>query len=63
MDFYSASSLKQQKINFAPTRTHYPDSEPTSVCAYSLMQYAERRNIKNNLSYTCFIWAGKVVRV
>ena len=32
LDFYSASSLKQQSVDrhVAPTRTHYPDSEPTS---------------------------------
>jgi hypothetical protein len=32
LDFYSASSLKQQSVDrhVAPTRTHYPDFEPTS---------------------------------
>ena len=32
LDFYSASSLKQQSVDrhVAPTRTHYSDSEPTS---------------------------------
>ena len=39
-DFYSASSLKQQSAggHVAPlTRTNYSDSEPSSLCYYSLM--------------------------
>ena len=32
LDFYKASSLKQQSI-----QTYYPNSEPTSLCPYSLM--------------------------
>jgi hypothetical protein len=37
LDFYSASSLKQQSADrhVTPTRTHYPDSEPTSLCYFS----------------------------
>ena len=38
LDFYSASLLKQQSAgrHVAPRR-HYPDSEPTSLCSFSLM--------------------------
>jgi spore coat polysaccharide biosynthesis protein SpsF (cytidylyltransferase family) len=41
LDFYSASSLKQQSADrhVAPF-THYSDSEPTSLCSYSLMLLA-----------------------
>jgi hypothetical protein len=35
LDFYSASSLKQQSTD-SPSRTHYPDYEPTSLCSFSL---------------------------
>jgi hypothetical protein len=35
LDFYSASSLKQQSAGLS-TGTHYPDSEPTSFSSYSL---------------------------
>jgi hypothetical protein len=41
--FYSASSLKQQCRS---TRTHYPDSEPTSLCSFSLMLHAYQRSNK-----------------
>ena len=39
LDFYNASSLKQQSMDrhVAPTRTHYSDSEPISLCSYSLL--------------------------
>jgi hypothetical protein len=40
LDLYSASSLKQQSVDrhaCHPTLTHYPDSEPTSLCSFSLM--------------------------
>ena len=36
LDFYSASSRKQQSTACRFTRTYYPDSEPPSLCAYSL---------------------------
>jgi hypothetical protein len=41
MDFYSANSLKQQSTSrhVAPLR-HYPDSEPNSLCSFSLMMCA-----------------------
>jgi hypothetical protein len=29
-----------------PIQTHYPDSEPTSLCSYSLMLLAQRRSSK-----------------
>ena len=35
------------------TRTHYPDSEPTSLCTYSLMLHVWRRSNK----YPCYnLW-------
>jgi hypothetical protein len=42
LDFSSASSLTQQSsgkqfLTCRFTRTHYPDSEPTSLCSFSLM--------------------------
>ena len=42
MDFYSASSLKQQSAgrHVAPLGTHFPDSEPTSICSFSLMLHS-----------------------
>ena len=41
MDFYSAGSLKQQSVETCrPTRTHYTDSEPPSLCSFSLMLHA-----------------------
>jgi hypothetical protein len=42
LDFYSASSLKQQFAgkHATPLGTHYSDSEPTSLCSYSLMLHA-----------------------
>jgi hypothetical protein len=33
---FSVSSLKQQSMDRHATRTHYPVSEPTSLCSYSL---------------------------
>ena len=41
LDFYSASSLKQQSVDrHGPTRTHYPDFEATSLCSFSFMLHA-----------------------
>jgi hypothetical protein len=40
LDFYSASSLKQQsddRQTCRSTRTHCPDSEPTCICSYSFV--------------------------
>jgi hypothetical protein len=39
LDFYSASSLKQQSSgrHVAPLWEHYSDSGPNSFCSYSLM--------------------------
>ena len=36
--FYSASSLKKLFVDrhVTPTRTHYPDFEPISLCSFSL---------------------------
>ena len=39
LDIYSASSLKQQSAGRS-TRTHYSDSEPTSLCSYFWVLYA-----------------------
>ena len=40
LDFYSASSLKQQSVSRQQsTWTHYPDSELISLWSFSLMQY------------------------
>jgi len=37
LNFYSASPLKQQFAGRRrSTRIHYPDSEPTRLCSYSL---------------------------
>jgi hypothetical protein len=38
-DFDSASLLKQQSTgrHIAPLHKHYPDSEPTSLCSFSLV--------------------------
>ena len=41
LDFYSARSLKQQCLS---TRTHYPDSEQTNICSFSVMPHAYRRS-------------------
>jgi len=35
LDFYCASSQKQQSSGRHFTCTHYPDSEPSSLCASS----------------------------
>ena len=50
IDFYSASSPKQVRgqTTFA-TQTHYPDSEPTSLCSFRLMLCAQRRS--NNYQF------------
>jgi len=40
LDFSSASSLKQ----VCPTWTHYPDSDPTSICSFSLKLSGEATN-------------------
>jgi len=36
LDFYNSSSLKQQSAD-THVAPHYSDSEPTSLCSYSLM--------------------------
>jgi len=39
--------------NVAPNQTHYPDSEPTILCSFSLMLCAKRRS----RNYQCFsLW-------
>ena len=39
--------LKQQSTGRRrSTRTHFPDSEPTSLCSYSLMLHAKQRDSK-----------------
>ena len=46
---YSASSLKQQSVGryiCRFTRTHYSDSDPTSLCSFSFMLRAMRRSNK-----------------
>ena len=53
LDFFSASSLKQvcgQTCH--PNQTHYPDSEPTSLCSFSLMLRVQRRS--KNVNFTVF---------
>jgi hypothetical protein len=42
LDLYSASPNETTMYGktCTSTRTHYPDSEPTSLCSYSLMQRA-----------------------
>ena len=42
LDLYSARSLKQQTTGrqVAPLLTHYYESEPTSLCSYSLKMCA-----------------------
>ena len=46
----TASSLKQQsgdrRQTCYPTRTHYNDCEPTSLCSFSLMLCAQQRSNK-----------------
>ena len=46
LDLYSASPNETTMYGktCTSTRTHYPDSEPTSLCSYSLMQRAQRRS-------------------
>ena len=46
MDFYSAISLKQQSVDRHVTPLNYPDSDPTSLCSFSLMLHALRRSNK-----------------
>jgi len=47
LDFYSASSLKQQSADrHVSSLGHYLDSEPTSICSFSLMLRAKRRSNK-----------------
>ena len=54
LDFYSASSLKQKSVyrHVAPTRRYYPDSEPTSICSFSLMMCDQRGSNK----YQCIVF-------
>jgi hypothetical protein len=42
LEVFSASSLKQQRVDMRrrSTRTHYPDSHSTSLCSWSLMLHA-----------------------
>ena len=49
LDFYIATSLKQQFINSSPPPTHYPASEPISLWFFSLMLHAWQRNNKYQL--------------
>ena len=48
LDFHSAHSLKQQFLgkHVTPLKTHYTDSEPTSLCSYSYMLHAKHRTNK-----------------
>jgi hypothetical protein len=50
-DYYSASSLKQQSCS--SIRTHYSDSEPTSLCSYSLILHVLVE--KQNYPFNC-LW-------
>jgi hypothetical protein len=42
-----ANSLKQQSA-YSPTRTHYPDSEPASLCSFSLMLVLSKEATNTN---------------
>jgi hypothetical protein len=47
MDFYSASSVKQQSMGrHCSTWTYYSNSEATSLCSYLIMLFTEWRNSK-----------------
>ena len=38
--------LNSLHIDMSPTRTHYPDSEPTCLCSFSLMLHVKWRSNK-----------------
>ena len=57
LEFYVASSPKQQSA-CRTTRTHYSDSEPTSLCNLSLMFLAYRRSNKYQFYIFGFILPG-----
>ena len=55
LDFYSASSLKQQSVNIGhSSQTYYADFKPNSFCSYSLMLHAQHKSNK----YQCksLVW-------
>ena len=58
LDFDSASSLKQQSTgrHIAP-RTHYSDSEPTSLCSSSLIMRAMGRS--NTYPFQSLVWPDR----
>jgi hypothetical protein len=59
MDFYSASSVTQQSMGrHRSTRTHYPNSETTSLCSYLIMLITEWRNSKYQLYSLWFDMTG-----
>jgi hypothetical protein len=59
---FSASSLKQQSAgrHVTPLLTHYSDSEPTSLCSYSLLLCAYQKNSKYQFYMLLFglTWPG-----
>jgi hypothetical protein len=40
-----------------PTRTHYPDSEPTSLCSFFLMLYSLQRS--NKYQFYSLVWPDR----
>ena len=44
LDFYSETTVRGETCR--PTQTHYPDSEPTSLCTFFLMMRAQWRSNK-----------------
>ena len=62
---HSTSSLKQQSlgIHVTSTRTHYSDSEPTSLCSNSLILRAlqRRSQYQFNCHWCYIIWTNLVI--
>jgi hypothetical protein len=55
LDFYSASSLKQQSVNIGhSSQTYYADFKPNSFCSYSLMLHAQHKN--NEYQLKSLVW-------
>ena len=55
LDVFSDSSLKQISRS---TQTHYPDSEPTSLCSVSLMLHAQCRSKQIPISQS-LVWPDR----
>jgi hypothetical protein len=79
MDLYSASSLEQQSVSWCVTPlTHYPDSESTSLCSFSLVEKQQmpiwqlsqqlprwmiEDSMKSSIILNCFVIPVLVVRI